>query len=84
MKDQKKVLEETIIEMLTERGAGKTICPSEVVRRLYPENWREKMDEIRSVAKELVIKKLIVITQKGEIVTPDAKGPIRLRLKCEY
>ena len=82
MKDQKKLLEETIMEMLIERGAGKTICPSEVVRRLYPENWREKMDEIRSVAKELVIQKLIVITQKGEIVTPDAKGPIRFKLNC--
>ena len=68
------------MEMLIERGVGKSICPSEVVRRLYPENWREKMNLVRSVAKDLVEKNLIEITQKGEVVQADIKGPIRLRL----
>ena len=81
LKTQNKIIESTIIEMLLERGVGKSICPSEVVRRLYPENWREKMDAVRSVAKELVEKKLIEITQKGKAVQADAKGPIRLRLR---
>ena len=70
MKDQKKIIETTIIEMLLERGKGKTICPSEVVRRLYPESWREKMSDVRAVAKELVDKKMIFITQKGEVASP--------------
>ncbi len=81
MKAQNKIMESTIMEMLLERGASKSICPSEVVRRLYPENWREKMDEVRSVAKELVEKKLIEVTQKGKAVQADARGPIRLRLR---
>ena len=80
MKNKNNIIESTIMEMLIERGVGKSICPSEVVRRLYPENWREKMDLIRSVAKDLVEKKLIEITQKGEVVHGDIKGPIRLRL----
>jgi len=80
MKDYK-VLESTILELLIERGEGKTICPSEVVRRLYPESWRDKMEDVRAVARDLVAKNQIEITQKGEVVESDAKGAIRLRLK---
>jgi hypothetical protein len=76
-----KILEETILEMLLERGEGKSICPSEVVRRLYPLNWREKMDDVRTVARELVAKDKIEITQKGEVVNSNSKGAVRLRLK---
>jgi hypothetical protein len=78
-----KSLENAIIELLLQRGQGKTICPSEVVRRLYPDNWREKMDDVRQVARELVKKDKIEITQKGEVVDPLARGPIRLRLKSK-
>ena len=84
MKNQNKIIESTIMEMLNERGVGKTICPSEVVRLLYPNNWREKMDDVRNVAKELVGKRLIEITKKGRVVQADAKGPIRLRLPESY
>jgi hypothetical protein len=76
-----KILEETILEMLLEQGEGKSICPSEVVRRLYPLNWREKMDDVRTVARELVAKDKIEITQKGEVVNSNSKGAVRLRLK---
>ncbi len=81
MIDKSSLLEATIMEMLISRGKGKTICPSEVVRCLYPENWREKMNDVRNVAKTLVEKQLIVITQKGVVVHPETKGAIRLRLK---
>ena len=80
MKDHK-ILENTILEMLLERGEGKSICPSEVVRRLYPLNWREKMDDVRTAARDLVAENKIEITQKGEVVNPNSKGAIRLRLK---
>ena len=76
-----KILGNTILEMLLERGEGKSICPSEVVRRLYPLNWREKMDDVRTAARELVAENKIEITQKGEVVNPSSKGAIRLRLK---
>lgn len=81
MKNQNQIIESKIMEILTERGFGKSICPSEIVRRLYPEDWRDKMDLVRAVARELVEKKLIEITQKGKAVNVDAKGPIRLRLR---
>lgn len=77
----KKIADE-IIEELLKRDPGKTICPSEVARALYPDNWREKMEEVRVVARELVKEGKIVITQGGQIVDPEKlKGAIRLRLK---
>ena len=81
MRDDNTILEMAIMEILMERGEGKSICPSEVVRRLYPENWRDKMTDVRQAARELVKKQIIVITQKGQVVDPDAKGAIRLKLK---
>jgi Protein of unknown function (DUF3253) len=77
----KKIAEE-IISLLLRRDFGKTICPSEVARSLYPDNWRDEMEHVRTVARELVKSGKIVITQGGQIMDPDlVKGAIRLRLK---
>ncbi len=77
-----KKISDEILEMLLRRDAGKTICPSEVARALFPDGWREEMDHVRSVAKELVKSGKIVITQAGQEVDPDDfKGAIRLLLK---
>ena len=71
-----------ILEILLRRDPGKTICPSEVARSLYPENWREEMEHVREIARVLVSEGEIVITQKGIEVDPENfKGAIRLRLK---
>jgi hypothetical protein len=71
-----------ILEMLLRRDPGKTICPSEVARSLYPENWREEMEHVREVSRALVREGKIVITQKGqEVDAENFKGAIRLRLK---
>lgn len=75
------LLEETIVQLLFERERGKTICPSEVVRLLYPENWQDKMEDVRRAARRLVHKNVIMITQKNQAVDVNAKGPIRLKLK---
>lgn len=75
------LLEDTVTELLLTRGTEKTICPSEVARQLFPENWREHMEEVRAVAVEMASRDLIEITQKGSVVTPPFVGPIRLRLK---
>lgn len=82
MKDDK-LLEETIMKLLRERGKDKSICPSEVVRHLYPDDWNDKMEDVRRVARNLVQKNLIVITQKNKVVDSNAKGPIRLKLTAE-
>ena len=67
-----------------ERGIEKTYCPSEVARKLFPENWRDKMNLVREMADELVKSGMLVVLQKGEIsLTPPSKlsGPIRLQKK---
>ena len=72
--------ETQILELLEKRGAGKTICPSEVLANADKSN-KELMEKVRSSARLLVAKGKIVITQNGRIVDPStAKGTIRLRL----
>ncbi|MEL6546300.1 MAG: DUF2256 and DUF3253 domain-containing protein [Myxococcota bacterium] len=73
-------LESSILSLLDRRGSGKTICPSEAARQVFPEGWREHMEDSRRAARRLVARGEIVITQNGHIVDPStAKGPIRLR-----
>ena len=72
-----------MLELVAERGPGRTICPSEVARRLGGD-WRARMDEVRQVAARLAADGRIVGTQKGRVVeTGQARGPIRLGLPGE-
>jgi len=78
--DVDKRLEEAILRLLQERGAGKTICPSEAARSVGKEDWQPLMEPARAAARRLVSAGKIVITQSGAVVDPSkAKGPIRLR-----
>ena len=84
--DGDKRLEETILRLLSERGAGKTICPSEAARAVAGSEertaWEPLMEPARAAARRLVAAEAIVITQGGQIVDAStAKGPIRLRLR---
>lgn len=73
-------IEAEITRQVIQRGAGKTICPSEVARALSPQ-WRGLMDDVRAVAAQLAARGEIVVTQKGATVDAlAAKGPIRLGL----
>ncbi|MGJ8696052.1 MAG: DUF3253 domain-containing protein [Verrucomicrobiaceae bacterium] len=76
-------LEQTILALLQQIPRGKTICPSQATRQLFPEDqWRDQMEPTRQAARRLVAQQKIDILQKGKIVDPStAKGPIRLRLK---
>jgi len=79
-------LEAEILRLLRERGAGKTICPSEAARAVAGSEdracWEPLMEGARSAARRLVAKGVIVITQGGHVVDAStAKGPIRLRLR---
>lgn len=72
------------LKFAEDRGLEKTFCPSEVARKLFPENWRDKMDLVRKVADGLVESGQLVALQNGEIKSelPSALiGPIRLRKK---
>ena len=76
---QKRV-EATIFALLHHRGCDKSICPSDVARIIGGENWRDYMDEVRTIAITLRDSGHLFITQKDETKTGDFTGPIRLRL----
>jgi hypothetical protein len=70
----------TIVELLRERGGG-SCCPSDVARALAPAGWRELMDLVRRVARELAREGSLHILQRGRVVDgARARGAIRMRL----
>ncbi|MDF2992655.1 MAG: S-adenosylmethionine:tRNA-ribosyltransferase-isomerase [Microbacterium sp.] len=72
----------SIRELLAERDAGKTICPSEAARAVGGEEWRDLMQPARDAARELVGLGEVEVTQKGEVVdVTTARGPVRIRRK---
>lgn len=75
-------LERAIVELLSCRQGGATICPSEAAKRVGGDAWRSLMEPSRKAARRLVDRGEVVITQKGRVVDPStAKGPIRIRRK---
>lgn len=78
-------LEAAILELLSRRSAGATICPSEAARAVagaqgHGDSWRELMEPARRAARRLVAQGGVEITQGGRVVDPStAKGPIRIR-----
>lgn len=75
------LFENKILELLHQRAATSSICPSEVLPHEEKTN-KQKMEQVRQAARRLVHKNKIVITQKNQIVDPsEFKGPIRLKLK---
>lgn len=79
MSDDK--LRSAILTLARERGPEKTICPSDAARAVGGDHWRDLMDQARDVARELAKAGDVEITQKGEVLDPDAtwRGPIRIR-----
>jgi hypothetical protein len=82
---QDEALEQAILALLRERGAGKTICPSEAARRVGGgedrERWEPLMEPARAAARRLVAAGRVVVMQGGRVVEPShTKGPIRLNL----
>ena len=71
-----------MLDLLNKRGVGKSICPGEVARQLAGSDaWRELMDPVREVARQLARRGVLVITQRGNVVEPDNfSGPVRLQL----
>ncbi len=68
-----------ILRQATERGAGKSICPSDVARALGGEDWHPLMAPVRSAAFALAREGRLLVLRKGKPVDPEAvKGVIRL------
>jgi hypothetical protein len=78
--DTDRALESAILELLSCRGPGKTICPSEAARLVDPNGWQDLIVSARAAAARLVAQGKIVITQQARVVDPArARGAIRLR-----
>lgn len=71
----------TLLAQVAARGAGRSICPSEVARALSAD-WRALMPQVREVALDLARSRRVLITQGGQPCDPDEplRGPIRLTL----
>ena len=76
-------LRAAILDLARERGRDKTICPSDAARAVGGENWRDLMDDARDIARDLARSGDVEISQKGEVLDPDAtwRGPIRIRAR---
>jgi deoxyribodipyrimidine photolyase-related protein len=74
---------DAILRLCRARGAGKTICPSEVARALGADEaaWRSLMPDVRRVASKLAGQGLIAVTQRGKSVdAATARDAVRLSL----
>ncbi|WP_082482386.1 DUF3253 domain-containing protein [Methylobacterium sp. Leaf123] len=78
-------IEETMLRLVTERGADKTCCPSEIARALggpHPDGWSPLMQPVRRVAVRLTKEGRVQIMRKGKPVDDpdDFRGIYRLSL----
>ena len=70
-----------ILRQATERGVGKSICPSEVARALGGEDWHPLMTPVRNAAVALAQEGRLLVLRKGKPVEPQGvKGVIRLAI----
>jgi hypothetical protein len=62
---------------------GNSFCPSEVVRWIYPQDWRFFMEDVREAMMDLYRRGLIEVTQQGKAVDPfkPPSGPVRISIK---
>jgi len=75
---------EEILRQVEARGAGKSICPSEVARALDPEGWRSLLGPVRQAAAVLAREGRVAILRKGKPVPPqEMRGVIRLALPAK-
>lgn len=72
-------LRSEILRIAEQRGSDKTLCPSDAARSIGAEAWRDLMPAARRIAFELAGEGRVDVTQRGERVESDARGPIRIR-----
>jgi hypothetical protein len=73
-------IEEVLLRLLTQSGAGRTVNPTDVARALEPgPNWHLLMPAVRRAAVALALAGRLVIYRKGKPVDPtEFKGVYRL------
>lgn len=74
-------IETAILDLVHERGPEKSVDPSEAARKAWPEDWQNRMKQVRNAAVGLARKGQITILRKGKPADPDTfKGVYRLTL----
>ncbi|MEO1642307.1 MAG: DUF3253 domain-containing protein [Pseudomonadota bacterium] len=77
-------VEEAILDLITLRGPGKTICPTEAAKAVSNKNWRKLLYEVRASAVRLAVAEKASIYRRGKPVDPlDFKGIYRIGLPME-
>jgi len=66
-------LETALDDLLCERGPQKTICPSEVARRAYPETWRSHMAQVHALAEDKAKAGHIRLLKNGQPIEPESR-----------
>ncbi|MEM6411606.1 MAG: DUF3253 domain-containing protein [Pseudomonadota bacterium] len=75
------IVRAVILDLVSQRGVGKTICPSEAAKAVSEESWRRVLTDVRAEAVRLAKSGDITIYRKGRSVDPDNfKGVYRLGL----
>ncbi|MFI4969970.1 MAG: DUF3253 domain-containing protein [Lysobacterales bacterium] len=78
-------IRECVLELLVQRGPGRSICPSEAAHLLAMRmecGWQELMRPVRTVATALAEGGVIEALQHEAVVDiRDVRGPVRLRLR---
>lgn len=74
-----------LMEMLVERGPGRSICPSETAHLLGIRldcRWQDLMRPVRTIAAAMADDGIVEATQHEAVVDiRRVRGPIRLRLR---
>ena len=75
---------DAILNLVAERGSGKTICPTDAAKAVSETSWRRLLPHVRAEAIRLAEAGRIAIFRKGKPVDPqDFKGVYRLGLPPE-
>lgn len=67
------------LDLLARRAAGATICPSEVARALFPDDWRSAMPSVHAAIDGLVRDGAVWLSWKRERLATRS-GPYRIGL----
>lgn len=81
-------IEDLVLRLARERGAGKTICPTEAAKAAAEqrgeENWQARLPGVKAAAVRLARRGGVAIYRKGKPIDPESfKGIYRIGLPPE-
>ncbi len=81
-------IRECVLELLVDRGPGRSICPSEAAQTLGERiscPWQDLMRPVRTVAAALAESGVVEAFQDDLVVNiREVRGPVRLRLRAQH